>query len=293
MPRREPAPPPVNIRHEESIKKDVRKDDKGADSPKKEDPQKFKKEKKPKKKKDTDVDKLMKAAKEHETHGLTKDKKSAALFLDCDENYRGVSDFLKTSSNFKIDALDRVSINWVNKLDNRDKKWASSLFNGKNLKSINTIYLNGHTESGLKDINEYASTLFKTATKQIYLDSFNFDQDDLIQIFSTCVKTQELCLVNCSIEKLDEDFKLNPKQVFAMKSLDMYWTLSKDRDDLIDEEKANIFFKAIAKSKLKTSLKQIHACTNDFKAKELEAVIKAAGLKARVVWDTKQPKPKH
>lgn len=155
------------------------------------------------------------------------------------------------------------------------------------------LYLNGATECDLSDVKEYLPDLLSVTTKQIYLDSFNLEQKDLNAIFDKCTKVQELFLVNCGIGDLDKKFKIDAKKKYVLKKLDLFWTLSQDRSDLIDEDKARIFFKAIAESKMKTTLKEIHACKKDYDEEDLKDLLKDSGLKVRATLDNTTPSPSH
>ncbi len=112
-------------------------------------------------------------------------------------------------------------------------------------------------------------------------------------IFEKCTKVKELLLINCKIGKLDKKFKIPSGKKYALTSLDLYWSASKDEDHLIDEAKAKIFFKALANSKLTGTLKNIHACSQDFTQSDLQKIVRGSGLNAKVSCDKTCPTPEH
>jgi hypothetical protein len=177
-------------------------------------------------------------------------------------------------------------------LDKKDVEDFEKLAKTSKFKEIDVLYLHGGGKLSMDRFEDCIPALFKNTDTQIYIDSFNLDQEDIERIFRHCQKTRSLHIINCTVGDL-ENLVIPEKESYRMTNLDLYWTAIDEDDKYIDADKFEELLKAIGNSKLSQSLKTIHVCENDFEAEAIEEIIDDLDMKEleklKIHADEKEP----
>lgn len=152
----------------------------------------------------------------------------------------------------------------MHKLDTKHLEYAKTLLENTDLHKLKVLYLNGGTEMSLLKLRDILPHLFRITKKQIFLDSFELNEEDLAMIFEHCVKVKKLALVNCKIAHLGEDFYISQEQKYKLRELDLFWSCIKDKDDYLHGKKLHHFIQRLRDSNIEEHLKKIHVWEEDY-----------------------------
>lgn len=186
-----------------------------------------------------------------------------SIVLDWENNKQGVLGFMEELHNLTLPKLRKLSIQGMDKLKKSDLKDFEDVMENSTFPEIDILYLHGGGELNMDRFEGWVPTLLKNTNTQIYIDSFLLDQEDIERIFEHSLKTKSLCLINCKVGEL-EDVRIPSVANYKMESLDLYWTAIQNNDEYLDETKFLELFRPIGKSKLGSSLKKLHVCSEDF-----------------------------
>lgn len=178
----------------------------------------------------------------------------------------------------------------LSKLTIKETELLNNLVLNSKIKSLKYLYLHGEGKMGTIKIRELLSPLLKVTKEQIYIDSFKLTEMDMSLVFSKSTKAKELCLINCNVSNLGEDFKI-PDRTFVLESLDLHWTCIEDNDEYLDLRKAKVLMEAIANSQIAHTLQRIHLWDSDFAAELLEEMLEDLDLDVDVDADDDTPEP--
>lgn len=193
---------------------------------------------------------LLDALKKHGVSDNTKIDANLSIFLKCKENMRGVLGFLKDLHNLDLPKLRKLSISDMDDLQKKDLEDFEKTVKNSKFKEIDILYLHGGGKLNMDRFEDCIPALLQNTDTQIYLDSFNLDQQDIETIFKHATKTQSLHIINCKVSDL-QDIKIPKSQAYKMKTLDLYWTAIEEDEEYLNEEKMEELAVAIATSKLK------------------------------------------
>lgn len=160
-----------------------------------------------------------------------------------------------------------------------------------NLARLKVLYLHGNSNMELSKLKYILPSLLKIVTEQIFIDSFILSEQILNTIFENSINSERLVLVNCQIGDIGETFVIRDSAPYKMRELDLTWTCIKDNDSFLSEDKLSLFFRALAKTQLKQSLKFVHVDEEDYDGDELHQIMKDNDFNVPVRADDKQPMP--
>uniref|UniRef100_A0A7S3JCJ6 Uncharacterized protein n=1 Tax=Euplotes harpa TaxID=151035 RepID=A0A7S3JCJ6_9SPIT len=222
---------------------------------------------------ESDAEKIAKALKSNKIDAAPKVDAGYTLYLDIEDNNKGVHQFLKDSKGLKFEKLNKVSLDNMKDLSKTGRSDFADLVNGSKLSTINVLYLHGgeYMKFSLLDLSA-VEKLIGVTKKQVFIDSFTLSEAELVSIFENSCNAKELLIVNCKIPKLSSKFKLNTKTKYSYTTLDLCYSLVKD-GEFIDEDKLTVIFKELAKTNLKDSLKTVHAHEDDIDSATVSKVL--------------------
>lgn len=115
----------------------------------------------------------------------------------------------------------------------------------------------GSSWKKLEDYMEAIERVLKSVKNEVYIFGFRINAISLVRLFQLCYKVDRISLVNCEIE--DGDYTLPQPPIYQIKSLNLSSNTCDENDECcLNEPKLNKLFKAIAKTDMVTSLKQIY-----------------------------------
>lgn len=213
------------------------------------------------------------------------------LYLDLNENYDGVVDFLKEADNYEFDRLRKLSIIGMDKLSDNDLQHIAEMTKKGKLKSLDILYLNGGLDTDLGRLSEFLIHLLKITEKQVFIDSFQMVDDDLQALLEYSYKVKNLSIVNCELDRVGNSFSLPTEQSYNMKVLDLFWSAIRDDDHTINKSNIPKILKAIDNSKIGDNLKLVHVCKDDYPKYDFERPFDDLNHRFKLEVDTNQPKP--
>ena len=197
---------------------------------------------------------------------------------------------MKDLHSLTLPKLRKLSILEMDSLKKSDLRDFEEVMKSSTFTEIDILYLHGGGELNMDRFEGCVPTLLKNTDTQVYIDSFLLDQEDIERIFEYSVKTKSLLLINCKIGEL-EDVRIPSVANYNLELLDLYWTAMEGNDDFLDEVKLVELFRPIGKSKLGTSIKKLHVCSEDFDKDKLEDILDNEDLAdIKVVADKNEPK---
>ncbi|CAI2375450.1 unnamed protein product [Moneuplotes crassus] len=217
--------------------------------------------------------------------------KNFSLYLDFERDYDDVVGFVEEAQDCAFEHIRRLCLLGLYELGIKEMELLNQLILNSDLSSLKLLYMHGGSEMGTTKIEELLSPLFKITTTQVYMDSFKLTEKDMMIIFKNCIKVKELCLVNCNVSNLGEEFEIPTNLNFKMESLDLYWTCNQGDDDYLDSRKTEVLFETIMRSKLKNTLERVHICENEFDEMNLQEILDNCELDCEVIADEITPKP--
>ena len=149
--------------------------------------------------------------------------------------------------------------------------------------TLQILFLEGGDYWNISMIAVGLKSLLPKVRKQVYLNDFAIDQNDLITVIEHSYNTDELILWSCTIGTLDEKFTISSDIDFKITYLDLFWTARSTFASYLDHEKAEIFFKALAKTKLKETLNMLHVHQMFFYGPKIQEICDHNGFEIKVV----------
>lgn len=144
----------------------------------------------------SDTDKLAYLLKKHKIDDKPKLGNDYYLYLDLNENYNGVVNFLREADEYEFDRLRKLSIIGVEKLSEKDLHHISEITKKGKLKKLDILYLNGGLNTDLSRLSEFLIHLLQITRKQVFIDSFKMTDQDLQILLEYSHKVKNLSVVN-------------------------------------------------------------------------------------------------
>lgn len=213
------------------------------------------------------------------------------LYLDLEDNYSGVTNFIKEIDVFEYDTLKKLSIIGMHKLTSSDMDEMKRMLQRSKLSKLDTLYLHGGKGMGLSKMRDFMPKLLTSTQRQIYLDSFELSEEDLQMIIQNSTHTKNLSLINCKIGHLGDHFHIPKDQSYKMRDLDLFWTAIMDDHDYFNKNKLGVFLDALKGTKLEHSLKKIHVCDEDYPSDDFKDMFHTRDLRSYTLKvDDHQPR---